>query len=68
MARPKKLYKREGPRTNPNLKVHEQTWRDFQAWCTTRKIVPSDLIEDFMAQAVATDGPLLADDTANTEA
>ena len=67
MARPKKLYKREGPRTNPNLKVHEQTWRDFQAWCISHKLVPSDLIEEYMALTVATDSPLLAD-AARTEA
>lgn len=67
MARPKKLYKREGPRANPNLKVHEQTWRDFQSWCKKRGITPSDLIEEYMALTVTTDSPLLTD-AAHTEA
>jgi hypothetical protein len=66
MARPKRTYKRAGERTNPNVKVHEETWRAFQVWCSKRRIIPSDLIEDYMAATVTEDRPLTEPEPTST--
>jgi len=64
-GRPTKQRKRPGARHTLLMKVHEQTWLDYKAWCVRRGIIPSALLEEYMAQTVATDRPLLTDPADN---
>lgn len=55
MARPPKTYKRAGERHPLQVRVHKDTWIAFESWCKRHGMIPSDLIEEFMADTVAAD-------------
>lgn len=47
-GRPPKQYPRPGPRKNPNYWINEVVVNDFQQWCRSQAIMPSELIEELM--------------------
>lgn len=55
MARPRKQHKRPGERYPLTISIHKQTWLAFQEWCRVNGRIASEEIEEFMAQAAASD-------------
>ena len=63
MARPKKQFKRPGPRVQFNTLVNEALRDAFLVWCSQRGMIASDVIEDTIAALL--DGTLTINPTSN---